>query len=254
MNEQIPLPELPPMKTAAPASMPPPAPVYAQPAKPAMGTKRLRQAIGYVAGGGFTLVLMLCGGELVLRDGLRPTDLMATIEARTELGVMNQKMGVQPGQMVMTEPQYREKMAEAQRSGQAKAELSFQEKLAVVQADKERVVAAYQTLFSRANLIAQAAIQLETVTQQFRQRLLEMSNGGRAMVIAVYDGLCALGQQDSCKAAHDARANMIGEATELSEGDVTAKVRALLSGIDDPATFITHEDERRHGTPHLHRR
>lgn len=122
-----------------------------------------------------------------------------------------------------------------------------------MQADKERVVGAYSTLFQRANTIAQAAIQLETIAQQFRQQLLAMSNGGRSMVIGIKDLFCGLGSPEACASAHQDRSSMISESDELSRGDIGNRVRELMRGIDDPATFITREDQRRNGVPALPR-
>jgi hypothetical protein len=190
-------------------------------------------------------------GELVLRPGLRPTDFLATIEARTELGIFNQKMGAAPGVLPMTEAEYRNKLAEAERSGQAKAEIAFQRELASVQADKERVVGAYQTLYQRTNIIAQAGVQMEAVAQQFRQRLIEQTNGGRIIVISIYDGLCAMGDANSCESARKAREGMITEAGELTNGDLAKKVQQLMAGIPDPAALIAGQDLRRHGAPDI---
>lgn len=251
-----PIPDLPPMQSAQAAA--PPAPPQAAPVAPArqtqaVGSRRLRQLVGYVGGASLGFVLLVCTGELALRDELKPTALLATIEAKTDLGIMNIKMGAKPGEMVMTEADYRAKLAEAERNGQAKAELAFQEKLAVVQADKERVVGAYQTLYQRANIIAQAAIQLESLAQQFRQQLLAMSSGGRSVVIGMKDLFCGLGSPEACASAQEDRRSMIAEADELSRGDVGNRVRELMSGIDDPATLIAREDRQRNGTPALDR-
>ena len=255
MNGQINPPELPPMQPAPPAMAPPPPPAAAAPApKPGMGTKRLRQAIGYLAAGGMTLVLAVCGGQLVLREGLRPTDLMATIEAQTEIGVMNQKLGFARGEHVLTEADYQETIANAQRRGAARAELAFQKQMAAVQADKERVVGAYQTLYQRTGIIAQAGVAMEQQALQFRQQLLASTNGGRAMVLSVEDTFCALGDEDACDAARKLRAGMIDESTKLTEGDLAKKVNELMAGIPDPATLIASEDQRRNGAPAIDRR
>jgi uncharacterized short protein YbdD (DUF466 family) len=257
MQQPIPsAPELPPMKpvaSSAPVSAPASSAAPASSRSGGFGLRRLRQMVSIVAGGGFALVVLIGGGELALREGIRPSDLLATIEARTERGVMNQKMGVEPGKLVMTEADYQRAIAQAQREGQAKAEIGFQRELAAVQADKERVVGAYQTLFQRANMIAQAALHLENVAQQFRQQLLAMSNGGRNMVIMFKDIFCGLGSPEACASARTDRGTMIAEADELSRGDVGKRVRELMAGIDDPATFITHADRRRHGTPKMSR-
>ncbi len=215
------------------------------------GTQRLQKAVIAISGGGAALVAVVCAGQLALRPGLRPSDLMATIEAQTELGVMNQRLGYAPGEMVITEAAYRAKMAEAERTGQAKAEFALQQKLAVVQANQQRVVAAYNTLYNRANMIAQIAMQMESVAQQFRQQLLTMSNGGRNTVIMFKDIFCGLGDAEACASAHSDRQVMISESDELSRGDAGKRVRELMEGIDDPATLVAHEDQRRNGVPAL---
>ncbi|WP_144034196.1 hypothetical protein [Sphingomonas sp. IBVSS2] len=250
MSNQPSLPELPPMKAATTATPSPP-PVSAPPRAVSGGTRRFRQIVGYLTGGSLVIVGGVVFFELVAKPGLRPSDLAAMVEARVELGVMNQKMGHAPGEHVLTEAQYQEIIAQAQREGAAKAEIGFQRELAAVQADKERVVGAYQTLYQRANAIAQAAIQLETIAQQFRQQLLAMSNGGRSMVIGIKDLFCGLGSPEACASAHQDRATMISESDELSRGDVGKRVRELMQGVDDPATFITREDRRRNGTPKI---
>lgn len=217
------------------------------------GTRRMKQILMAITGGGLLLTASVGVGELVLRPGIRPTDILATIEARTELGIFNQKMGAAPGEFSMTEDQYRLKIAEAERAGQAKAELAYQRDLAAVQADKERVVGAYQALYERTGIIAQAAVQMEAVAQQFRQRLVEQTNGGRAVVISVYDGLCALGSPEACESARQAREGMIREAGQLTEGNLAQKMAELMQGIPDPATFVANEDIRRNGSPALQR-
>lgn len=206
-----------------------------------------------IMSGGLLLIVALCIAQLVLKPEYAPTHWVATFEAQTDLDTMSQKLGYASDKPAITEAQYQEAIAKAQRDGQAKAEIVYQQKLAVVQADKERVVGAYQTLYQRANMIAQAAIQLETVAQQFRQRLIEMSNGGRSMVIMIHDLMCGAGNESSCEAAHQARAGMIAEADSLSRGDVGNRVRQLMSDIPDPASLIVHDDQQRHGVASLDR-
>jgi len=261
-NDLPPLPEMKPM-LAAPMSAGPIAPAAAEPnERPAAFQRqnmpqamplgrRLRQIVGILAGGGMMMAAGVGALEMIAKPEFRPSTLIATFEARTELSGMNQRMGAEPGETGMTEAEYREKLAEAERQGQATAELAFQEQLAVIQADKERVVQAYATLYQRANMIAQAAIQMEALAQQFRQQLLQMSNGGRSMVIMMKDLFCGLGDPQACQSARTDRGTMIAEADELSRGDVGNRVRELMSGIDDPATLIANADQEQNGTPDL---
>lgn len=253
--------------TVQPPPLPKMPPIQAAPIQPAsdgrtlsantaqrptpMGQRRLRQIVATVTGGGFVVVAMVVGLELIAKPGLRPTDLMAMIEARTELGIMNQKLDVPAGEVRFTEAEYQEIIAKAQREGQAEAELEFQQQLAVVEADKARLIGAYQTLFERTNIIAQGAIQMEGVAQQLRNQLIATTNGGRSMVIGVKDIFCGLGDPASCASAREDRRTMVAEADDLSRGAMTARVQELMSGVDDPATLIAQTDRRTNGTPSL---
>lgn len=251
------LPPLPGMKPVTPPPVPPamlepverpmprPAPSY-QPSLP-FG-RRLRSFLGMLAGGGIVMVTGIGALEMIAKPEFRPSTLIATFEAGTELSLMNQKLGQVPGSHILTEAEYRERLAEAERKGQASAELAFQKELAVVQADKERVVSAYASLYQRANMIAQAAIELESLAQQFRQQLLTMTNGGRGVVIMFKDLFCGLGDPTACESAKNDRGTMIAEADELSRGDVGNRVRELMAGVEDPATLLVRRDQRREVT------
>lgn len=136
-----PLPKMPPMK-AAPIQPASDGRTLSGPGgqKPAPGgTRRLRQIVATVTGGGFAVVAVVIGLELIAKPGLRPTDMMAMIEARTELGIMNQNLDVPAGEVRFTEAEYQAIIAQAQREGQAQAELEFQRNMAVVEADKTRL-------------------------------------------------------------------------------------------------------------------
>ena len=247
-NDLPPLPEMKPIPSATTAEpIERPAPRSQSGYQPAMPFgRRLRQILGMIAGGGLLMSAGIGGLELVAKPGMRPSDLIGTLEARPDLVAMNLKLGNDTNKVVFTEADYRKALAKAERSGQAAAELDFQKKLAVVQLDKERIVQAYATLYQRANLIAQAAIQLETLAQQFRQQLLQMSNGGRSMVIMMKDLFCGFtGDPGACESAKADRRVMIDESDELSRRDVGKRVRELMSGIDDPATVAVHRDQQR---------
>lgn len=254
--QQPELPNLPPMQSVSA----PPAPLAVPAASPAHDvarsvplTRRLRQMVGIVMGGGIGLVTAIAVGQATLKPGYRPTDIASAIEAQLELGIMNQKLGAAPGEMVLTEDQYRARIAEAERGGQAKAELAFQKEMAVVQADKERIVGAYQTLYQRTNLIAQAAVQMETMALQFRQQLIQQTNGGRAAVISFKDLFCGLGSPEACASARQDREAMIREGTELTERDIAHRIEELMSGIPDPASLVAGQDIARRGAPKLPR-
>jgi len=253
--QQPDLPPMPPLGGASPPPLLPPVNGQASNARPSMMgagagySRRIRQMLSTVVGGGIGLVLVIGVAQFALRPELKPTTLLATIEAQTELGVLNQKLGAAAGVMVMTEAEYREKIAEAERAGQATAELEYQKQLAIVQADKERIVGAYQTLYQRANMIVQAAVQLESMAQQFRQQLLQSTNGGRTMIIGYHDLMCAFGDPSACASAREGREAMITEADELSTGNVSSRIRDMMADIPDPAALMVAKDEATNGVP-----
>ena len=248
-NDLPPLPEMKPIASAPAEPVERPAPrgqSSYQPAAP-FG-RRVRQLFTAFTGMGFGLMLGAGILQVTMPPQWKPTTIVAMIEAQIELAIMNQKMGAKPGEIIINEGEYREKLAKAEREGQTSAELEFQKELAVVSADKERIVQAYATLYQRANMIAQAAIQLEAMAQQFRQQLLQMSNGGRSMVIMIKDLFCGLGDPQACESARTDRGTMIDEADELSRGDVGNRVRELLAGIEDPAAVAVRRDQLREPT------
>lgn len=250
------LPPMPPLGGSAPPPALPPMTSTSAGTRPSMigaggaFSRRMRQMLTTVVGGGIGLVLVIGVAQFALRPELKPTTLLATIEAQTELGVLNQKMGANPGDvMKMTEAEYRAALAEAERAGQAKAELEYQKQLAAVQADKERVVGAYQTLYQRANMVVQTALQLESVAQQYRQQLLASTNITRPLFIAWYDAKCEMGDAQACVTARDRRQSMVSEADELSSGDVGKRIRETMAGIPDPAELMVNTDSAANGVP-----
>lgn len=247
-NDLPPLPEMKPI----PASSASEQPVERAAPRPQSGYqsvmpfgRRVRQMFTAFTGMGFGLLLGIGVLQVTMPVEWKPTTWVAMMEAQIELAIMNQKLGAKPGEIIVNEAEYREEIANAERKGQASAELEFQKEMAVVSADKERIVQAYATLYQRANMIAQAAIQLETLAQQFRQQLLQMSNGGRSMVIMFKDLFCGLGDPQACASARTDRGTMIAEADELSRGDVGNRVRELMSGIEDPAAVAVRRDQER---------
>ncbi|WP_347303667.1 hypothetical protein V5740_03325 [Croceibacterium sp. TMG7-5b_MA50] len=252
-NDLPPLPEMKPIPSAAaeqPFERPAPRGQSAYQTAMPFG-RRMRQMFTACTGMGFGVILGIVALQVTMPPEWKPTTIAAMLEAQIDLSVKNQMLGAKPGEIIVNEAEYRERIAEAERSGQASAELAYQKELALVSADKERVVQAYAALYQRANAIAQAAIELERMAQAFRQQLLQMSNGGRSVVIMMKDLFCGLGDPQACASARNDRGTMIAEADELSRGDVGNRVRELMAGVDDPATLIAQADQRQNGTPSL---
>lgn len=212
--------------------------------------RQLRRLMGMLAGGGLALAAFLIFWQSVAAPGKGPFELLAYAEAKFETGVFNGKMGVAPNGVQMTEAEYREKLAEAERNGAAKAEYALQEKIARLQADQQRIVAAYQALYQRANLIAQAGLGMEAQLQAARTQAIAGASAGNQIVATYGDIGCALGI-GGCEAAADAKERIRADIDNARTGEVGQRIRQLLSEAPDPAQLIIDADLATNGVPSL---
>lgn len=256
LREAPPLPEMPEFENVRPMPQQGRGPVPMQGgyggggvAQISMG-RQLRRLMGMLAGGGLFLAAFLIFWQSVAAPGKGPFELLAYAEAKFETGVFNGKMGVAPDGVQMTEAEYREKLAEAERNGAAKAEYALQEKIARLQADQQRIVGAYQALYQRANMIAQAGLGMEAQLQAARSQAIAGASAGNQIVATYGDIGCALGI-GGCEAAAEAKARIRDDIDSARSGEVGQRIRQLLSEVPDPAQLIIDSDLATNGTPDL---
>lgn len=215
------------------------------------GGRSLRQVLGLITQGGLLLLLIVVGLEMVAKDDFKPSKILGRFEASRDLTEMQEK---NPGLHILNEADYRTKLTEAERNGQAKAELNFQTKLAAVQADKERVTAAYQSLYERTRDIAKVALEMEASLQQARQQTVMQGQAGTAMSANLKDMWCALsGDQTACASASADRSRMVAEVNNLSTMDSGSRLGELMRNIDDQARQVVGADMVSNGVPTIQR-
>lgn len=251
-NEAPVMPELPPMQPMQIATPHMGGAIAQQPRGSFQGGGRsLRRLLGLLSSGGLVLVLGVGGLEMIAKDGLRPSQLLAQFQASHDLEEMRQK---NPGMMILNEADYQAKMGEAQRAGQAKAELDYQKKLAAVQSDMQRVTGAYSALYQRTGQLAGIALNMEASLQQARQQTVMQGQAGTAMSANLKDMWCALsGDTTACASASADRSRMVSELNDLATMDEGSRVRELMKDIPDPATLVVNSDLARNGAPSLER-
>lgn len=235
----------------APAPMPPPAapvtPASAQRNALQRGASNLHRLASIIAAGGIPLIVGLVGLEMIAKDDLRPTVVFARWQASHDLTEMQAK---NPGMMIVSEADYHAKMAEAQRAGQAKAELTYQTQLATVQANQQRVIGAYQTLYQRANMIAQAGLGMEAQLQASKSQTMAGAQAGNQMIATYGDIACAIGW-GGCEAAAAAKVRLQTDIENTRTGEVGQRINQLMSDVPDPAHLITGADIGANGAPAL---
>lgn len=216
--------------------------------------RNLRRVLGYITGGGLFLVVVVLISEKVLLPEWRPTTLLASFEVALDMKKMQGLLPVgSDGKPIETQADYEKEMAKAKADGAAEAQVEMQKKIAAIEADKQRVIGAYSTLYQRTNMIAQAGLQMEAALQQSRQQMVASSQGGRQVVSMWGDIGCALGMQGGCDAAQSARTSMVTDM-DMARVDVGARINDLLRGVPDPAALIAGADMAQDGsTPRLPR-
>lgn len=220
-------------------------------AQSSMG-QQLRRLMALLAGGGLILAAFLVFWQFVAAPGKGPADLLAHFESAFELGRMNGNMAIGPDSQKMTEAGYREALSEAERRGAAKVEYALQEKVAKLQADQQRIVQAYGTLYQRANLIASAGLEMEKQLQASRTQAVAGAEGGNALVATYGDILCALGAGNgACAAADQAREKIKTDIDNTRTGDVGNRINTLMAGVPDPAALVAGADIDTNGAPSL---
>lgn len=197
--------------------------------------RQLRRIMAIVTGGGLILALALLALQAIAKPGLRPTDLLAAFETQYLLGTIAGKTGGDPAHPTMTEPEYQRVIAEAQREGAAQAEARLQEKIIVLQTEQQRYIAAYTSLFQRANMIAQAGLEMEAQLQATKAQATVGAEGGNMTVASIGDVLCALTVQEGCAASAVAKERIRQDIDNARTSEVGSRIRELMGENPDPA-------------------
>jgi hypothetical protein len=201
--------------------------------------KQLQRVIGLLSGGGLALAFAVLLLQTIAKPGYRPTDWLVAFEIQHEMSSIAGRTGGDILHPTMTEPEFQSVMAEAQREGAAKAEARLQEKIIALQTEQQRIVGAYTSLYQRANMIAQAGLEMEAQLQATKAQATAGAEAGNQLVATYADIGCALGMQGGCDAADKARAKIRTDIDQARTGDVGRRIKELLQENPDPAQLAT---------------
>jgi hypothetical protein len=213
--------------------------------------RQLGRMMGMLTSVGIVLAAFLVFWQFVAAPGKGPFELLAYAESKFELGRMNGNMAIGPDGKQMTEADYQGAIAKAQREGQAVAELEFQKKMAAVQSSVERLNGAYAALYQRANVVAQAGLQMEAELMKARQQIVVQGQSGKTTSATIHDMLCEVGNVSSCDRARQLRREAVEEMNDLAGTGTGTTLQELMGDTPDPANVIVNLDTLTNGSPGL---
>lgn len=208
-----------------------------QPMQPVFQPRGWMRTLLTLSAPGFVIVACLGAAQIVAPYDWKPTVLVGKAIAQYEVTVIQDTL--------MDKAEAEKQIAEARAEGERVAELAFQtdlkeleftyqEKLVTVQTQLQSGLAAYQSLYERANLIQQAVYQMEGTILQHKQQAIRSSQGGKELVANVADVGCFF-VPDLCKVGDGIRDKMSDELVDAGRRGAGQVSRDYLQGMPDPA-------------------
>ncbi len=138
-----------------------------------------------------------------------------------------------------------ELIAQARADGERQAEIVFQadlkaiefdyqQKFATVQAQLQNGIAAYQSLYDRANMIQQGALQMENALLQYKQQAIRDTQGGKSFIANAADIGCVFAPE-FCEVGNKVRQGMADDLVSAGRRGTGQITRDLLDGMPHPA-------------------
>lgn len=186
---------------------------------------------------GFIIIFFLGLLQTFAPYDWKPTVMIGKAGALYEVTVIRETL--------MDKTKAEELIAQARAEGERQAELAFQtdlkeleftyqEKLVTVQTQLQSGLAAYQSLYERANLIQQAVYQMEGTILQHKQQAIRSTQGGKELVANVADFGCFF-VPELCKVGDGIRDKMADELVDAGRRGAGQVSRDYLQGMPDPA-------------------
>jgi len=208
-----------------------------QPMQPVFQPRGWMRTLLTLSAPGFVIVACLGAAELFAPTKWKPTITVGEAIARYEVTVIRETL--------MDKTKAEELIAQARAEGERQAELAFQtdlkeleftyqEKLVTVQTQLQSGLAAYQSLYERANFIQQAVYQMEGTILQHKQQAIRSTQGGKELVANVADFGCFF-VPELCKVGDGIRDKMADELVDAGRRGAGQVSRDYLQGIPDPA-------------------
>ena len=225
-----------PMSGASPFQ-PPSARPQIQPMQPPARPRGVLRMLATLGMPGLVFFVLLALAQIFAPPNLKPAYLLALALAQYENTVIAETKEEKAAA--------EELLAQARADGEKEAELKFQtqfkelefmyqEKLVTVQTQLQSGLAAYQSLYERANFIQQAVYQMEGTILQHKQQAVRSTQGGKELVANVADVGCFF-VPELCKVGDGIRDKMSDELVDAGRRGAGQVSRDYLQGIPDPA-------------------
>lgn len=118
--------------------------------------------------------------------------------------------------------------------GLKEVEFQYQKRVALVQANLQDSLKAYDSLYNRANMIQQVAYQMEASLMSVKQQAIKETQGGRQFVANLADLGCYF-SPEACEVSRQTRQQIANDLVDVSRYRSGEVSRDYLKGIQDPA-------------------
>jgi hypothetical protein len=208
-----------------------------QPMQPVTKPKGWLRTAATLTVPGFVIVGCLVIAEIVAPYDYKPTVLAGRAAALYEVTVIRETL--------IDKAEAEKLIAEARTDGERRAELTFQtqlkevefvyqEKLVTVQTQLQSGLAAYQSLYERANMLQAEAAKMEHTILTNQQAAIRDTQGPISVVAGLSDIGCIF-SPEFCKVSDDIRGKMAGDLVQAGTVGRGSVAGQFLRDIPDPA-------------------
>jgi len=208
-----------------------------EPMQPTMQPKRWLRMLATLGAPGIVILIGLGLVEIFASDDWKPSVLVGEAIATYEVTVIRETL--------MDKAEAEEKIAEARADGERQAEITFQEqlkeleftyqeKLALSNAQFQSGMDAYKTLYERANLIQQATLQMESTLLQYKQQQIAQTQAGKSFVANAADIGCVF-VPELCSISDTIREDIADELVQAGRHGAGELARGYLRDMPTAA-------------------
>lgn len=215
----------------------PRSPPQIQPMQPAMQPRGILRSLATLGMPGVVILFFLGLLQLFAPYDWKPTVMVGKAIATYEVTVIRETL--------VDKAKAEEQIAQARADGERQAEIAFQEKLKDIEFEYQEKLAlantqfqtgmnAYQSLYDRANLIQQSAMQMEGTLLQYKQQAISQTQGGKSLIANISDIGC-LFSPELCRVGDNIRADMVDELVDAGRQGNGVIARDFLRDMPNAA-------------------
>lgn len=217
--------------------------------QPRSRTKTLLQGAAKLTFSGLALTAVLVGVEMYAPHEYKVSTIWATADANFEaLKIKGTVIAQADAERMIAEARIEgERVSELKfqdslkdvelryQTGLKDIEFKFQRNIAIVQANLQDSLKAYDMLYQRTNMIQQVAYQMEASLMNVKQQSMTKTHGGWNIMTMLGDVGCALSSPEACRLAQEGRQKIANDLVDVSRYRSGEVSRDYLQGIQDPA-------------------